>query len=479
MKQTLAHLRFTTKINAWQVLHPGEVFSYLDFISSSYQNHPPASSIMSLTNFVRKARATTKTLLGDKYLEEVTSNPVAPEPPKDISAYTEARLKEGLLYADQTLRNKKRKVSPGAQHCLTMYQCAIKDVLAQDYDNEEERTLLLRNLFTWEKDIYTRNFFRHPNQDEQLDLVNKLAELKRYAFAARYGDYFSRVCSTLKHNAKEEKTAYFEQLHGWQRFWTDINDDINKEHPSWRKWELRDPGVKDDDVKTTLAVYNACNTMSLIFEQTLYTIAMYADRNRLVHSSIINMVSSGQWHTLKDTLIQDLRDLPLVTPRHLAGNIPLFQEIIQSVVDEFFDRNPSQPDNANYWTPRDEAIDDAAKMADRSAKKFEKEQEIRKRISDRAAKESKKLLKEYTLVHAGATAAGLDPPTGDISAHRPSKHNLRVTTARMDSYTRQKKAWDKMINLQDHCHQTMKNYRDQWNKLEGPIDPRTWLDLDE
>ena len=39
----------------------------------------------------------------------------------------------------------------------------------------------------------------------------------------------SAVCDRLKTKARVERTQYFEQLQGWNRFWTDINADINKE----------------------------------------------------------------------------------------------------------------------------------------------------------------------------------------------------------------------------------------------------------
>lgn len=37
------------------------------------------------------------------------------------------------------------------------------------------------------------------------------------------------VCDKLKVRAKEANTQYFEQLHGWGRYWTDINDEILEE----------------------------------------------------------------------------------------------------------------------------------------------------------------------------------------------------------------------------------------------------------
>jgi hypothetical protein len=46
---------------------------------------------------------------------------------------------QALNFADSTLRNKNRKVSPIASHMRAMYKCDVKGVLLKAYDNEDER----------------------------------------------------------------------------------------------------------------------------------------------------------------------------------------------------------------------------------------------------------------------------------------------------------------------------------------------------
>ena len=43
----------------------------------------------------------------------------------------------------------------------------------------------------------------------------------------------SAVCDRLKTKLRVENTQCFGQLQGWNRFWTDINADINKECSTW------------------------------------------------------------------------------------------------------------------------------------------------------------------------------------------------------------------------------------------------------
>ncbi|KEZ39581.1 hypothetical protein SAPIO_CDS9487 [Scedosporium apiospermum] len=247
---------------------------------------------MSLSKFIKKTRPSTKSILGQDYPEEVIDNPPVPTPQRDIEGYTDGRLRRGLVFADTTLRNKRRKVSPLTEHCLLMYTATIKAVLEEDFDDNDERNMLLSTVLMCERDIYTKNFLRGPDGEEQASLIERLAELRRYEFAARYGDYMSHVCQKLKTTAKVYKTEYYESLHGWDRYWTDINHSINIEQTNWTRRTLRDPTVTDDDVKTTLTIYNACEHMAIDFDKILQVIAMYTDRNSLVHASILSHVST-------------------------------------------------------------------------------------------------------------------------------------------------------------------------------------------
>lgn len=49
---------------------------------------------MSLSKSIRRARASTKSLLGDRWKDEVTEDPGVPTPPKDISASAAGRKRD-------------------------------------------------------------------------------------------------------------------------------------------------------------------------------------------------------------------------------------------------------------------------------------------------------------------------------------------------------------------------------------------------
>jgi hypothetical protein len=112
---------------------------------SSSSATPLASSVSSLK--VRK-RAKTRTLLGDEYREVVTQVLEPPKPPPNDSGYDEKHLREGLKYADFTLRNTQRKLSPIGTRALMMYKDACARLLdleeGEAYDDEEEVVQLVK-----------------------------------------------------------------------------------------------------------------------------------------------------------------------------------------------------------------------------------------------------------------------------------------------------------------------------------------------
>ncbi|KAL6411504.1 hypothetical protein AUP68_05220 [Ilyonectria robusta] len=310
---------------------------------------------MSPSRFIKQARATTKSLLGSRYQEEVEEDPKWPLPLDDISEYTQARLKDGLAFVDHTQRNKKRKISPLSSHCLTLYQSAIKASLLGEDVSPDEYDHLLATIFTYEKDIYTNKFLRDPlGSDICSTMVERLAELRRYEFATRYGDHMQAVCDELKSKVQVEKPQHFEDIRVWNRFWTNINADLKQEHEDWVKWGFRSPYVSNKQVKTTLCVFNACNHMGLSFYHVLQAIQLYAGQNNLFHKSILRYIENGEWCRLAEMLFRDLRDLPVVTPSHLRKNIPVMETIINAIVDEYFIRGDKErPFDPRDWRTRE------------------------------------------------------------------------------------------------------------------------------
>jgi len=359
-----------------------------------------------------------------------------------------------------------------------MYTATIKAVLEEDFDDNDERNMLLSTVLMCERDIYTKNFLRGPDGEEQASLIERLAELRRYEFAARYGDYMSHVCQKLKTTAKVYKTEYYESLHGWDRYWTDINHSINIEQTNWTRRTLRDPTVTDDDVKTTLTIYNACEHMAIDFDKILQVIAMYTDRNSLVHASILRYVKRGNWHLVSSTLARDLRELPSITPSNIAHTIPLMQEIIRTVVDEYFDAHGDY-DNFYRWLVKESSIEITTDMNNTQARHdvMTREHEKLQKVAEKRVQE---IITNHSMIHLTSAITSLSPPTSHVST-RLLKRPLSPTEkeARVGTYKRQKKAWNALVSLQRRTCDNLTKYKLDYGSTEPPMCPETWFLLAE
>ncbi|KAF7563899.1 hypothetical protein G7046_g227 [Stylonectria norvegica] len=426
-----------------------------------------------MLSFVQRKRASTKSLLGTDYQDIPNDPPSFTGPPKSIKEYDDTRLKNSLGFVDQTLRNTRRKVSPIVNHLLTIYKLSVKDAL--ETDDEQERELLLKSILGYERTISANILLRQlPNDNVSTDMVEKLSQLRRFEFAARYGDYMAYVCDNLKIQAKAEKTEHFEQLSGWKRRWTAIDEDIKRERRQWVKWG-HEFGVEDDEVKTTLAVFSACNYMSLNFEKTIQTISLYAQRNELVHASIMTRVEQGLWHKLAETLALDMRDLPVVVPNDLVHAIPILQDIIQTMIDEYFTIKAG-PLEYQAWRPKDSAYAKATELQASRTQHQDAAIKERKKIEMLAAARVKERVDKHSMVHLTAAVAGIPGPSGRLPKRPASTEDAKE---RREKFQRRAKAWDMIVGIQKQGLKALDEYTEGFGDLEAPVDPSFWDELQD
>ncbi|OIW23088.1 hypothetical protein CONLIGDRAFT_649921 [Coniochaeta ligniaria NRRL 30616] len=367
-------------------------------------------------------RSNTRKILGDSYQEvvEEAPKPLAPEP--EPSAYTRDRLVMSLSYADRALREKNPKVSPLTQHCLTIYKQAAKDALQNDFPPKE----LLLNIMLYERDLYTKRKLTNPGWSVDGTWVDRLCMLRRYEFAARYGGYFKEACEKLKTSAKEFQTKYYEEIH------------------------VRDPAVTEDDVKTILAVEHACDASSQNADEMFNTIALYADRNSLVHTSAIHLIETEEFDKLGAILLRDLIDLPHVTPQHIQHLIPCMQETMKALINEYFYQSKSDPARL---IPKDRTIEVGDRLRSGRQQKLAAVQAERQKIAGQTAKRLDTLIANHAMAQLGATLRGF-------------KKNKR-----------QRKAWDIIVGASTQGEERVHVCYDEFGNLEAPVPTEVWLDL--
>jgi hypothetical protein len=399
-----------------------------------------------LSNSTKPVPASTRTLFEVSYKEELEPAPQAPIPVKTITEYTEVRLKKCLYFADHTLRNKRRQITPRVFHCFTLYKATLRAMLEKEYTAERERLGLLCTLRLFENDIHAQSFLR-PTVDTKVLLVQRLSQLRRYEIAARYGDYFPRICKDLKIDTEPEQTQHFKQSVGWERYWSHINKEIESESLLWERWLVRDPGVPNDHVRTTLAIYHAAHAMGIDYGRALQTISLYSDHDSLVHASVAKLVEDANWLAIQNDLARDIVDLPLVTPPQLRDNIPVIQMTMFAVLDTYFVRPEEYQDEPIFWGPKKKSLKEAKALKEQGKKKdLAHLKQEREEVEKHAIERLRKLVRE---------------------AARPERATI---------HKRQNVAWVKLVNCR----------RKRWCEVIGkdecidtntPIGPEVWLNL--
>ena len=269
------------------------------FRMSSPSTTPPSIRI--------RKRAATKVLLGSDYEEVIRTTPSPPVPMEKAEEYTLSRVKAGLLYADNILRNTIRKLSPLGQRALALYKenCATLLDLGEgelNENGEDAETLklqLIAQIRSYEADLQYHGFMKLLPPANDQDLIDKILHLKRVEFYARYADILARFCTKLKVAANVNKTPGHRML---MAYWTKTEKELNDELTSFNAYR-RGEVEKGSECKTTLAVYHACRHIGIEFDDMRSIISMYATQNSMLHEDLDNLVRGKRYvHLIKASL---------------------------------------------------------------------------------------------------------------------------------------------------------------------------------
>ena len=257
----------------------------------------------------------------------------------------------GLQYADATLRNPERKLTPFGQRAILLYQKACIGLLklqqSEDFEAEDKniaREELLTQIKQYEQSIADSNFMRSLGSSSEQEMQNRVLELKRIEFFPRYGDLLAGPCKQLK-IATEGKT------HEWHRiskeYWTEINARINREKVAYQN--VLNGKMQHKDCPTILAVAAACDRIGLTVDQTLSVIHLYPVRNHLMLSDLEIAIREKRWFDLRTHLYKDLTNLPAILPPEETTQLNLMQHLINTLIDMWFTCEEGDYDNIQAW----------------------------------------------------------------------------------------------------------------------------------
>jgi hypothetical protein len=395
-------------------------------------------------------RALTRTLLGSEYEETVTSILDPPQPLQNLSGYNAERVREGLRYADTTLRHPERKISPGGAITLKLYKdtcVGLLDMLDIDEGEIFETTAEERKAI---EDSY-RAFIREAEKGIQInacmqatktnsaqELQEEILNLQRTAFYGRYGDYFAEICNNLKVAAERGKLA------GWKilskAYWSDIARQVERERPVYERFFKGETGLLAE-MPTTHAIQVAAYALGLHPDNTLQVVRQYGIRNDLLRANLLPMIKKGLFAGLAERLCLDRTDIPLLVPASDKADRKILEGLLDSMIDMWFQKDELDPANYQMWTAKSELRSkykelNASSPAENEAKV---NQEISKDITKAFKQNLRKSNKEDKLIELFGKITGKKMPPKRVASSQLDEERERLVDRR--------KKWAAIVNL--------------------------------
>ena len=377
---------------------------------------------------VRK-RARTRVLLGAAYEEVVTQVLASPMPHKDPEMYTTERVKEGLLYADSTLRNTARTVSPIGVMALKIYKDACCRLLQLDDEQDlehddahEAKQQWIATIRGFEESMQYNACLRATQSDSAESLKKAILELQRITYYARYGDFFAEVCRLLSRTANAKKVEGYRLLIG--RYWTETAHKLQLEEPFFKKLMARDQSFYDK-CPIHLAVISTCGSLGLSFDDTIAAIHLYGERNEIVHTNFLPLIRDGDYPGVALVLYKDFCQLRLVMPPELNSEAGLMLRLIECMIDTWFERDEDLLDKPKSWSASPVLRAHGKRL--RGAKDTKTEVEVYKDISLHMIQALKNRMTEIEKAHH------MTELLGDFKFASPAKRAKRVASEVLES----------------------------------------------
>jgi hypothetical protein len=118
-----------------------------------------------------------------------------------------------------------------------------------------------------------------------------------------------------------ERTQYFEQLHGWDRYWTDINND---EHVAWRQWDVDN---NNKDIDNDKDVDNNKLTVASHRGQETFNCAVMGYRNSVAYVQRIMDTILREFRAFARTYVDDIVIFSRTFLDHLAHLRAVFTKL--------------------------------------------------------------------------------------------------------------------------------------------------------
>ncbi len=280
-------------------------------------------------------------------MSDTMADLIPPQPEEDVNYYTQNRHQQGLQYSEARLT---RKISPVTHAFMKKYHDAYEHAL----ESTTERNI--GAVFAYDELLHSKAFLQREFSNSEMELVHELQRLRELEFLASYGDYLGANTSELRHRSRELKTPYYEQLSARSN-WTTIAERLTVQIQANSSAEV---GVK-------AAVYAACMKIPLDYDQTMWAIQAYAERNGHCHNDVGEFIENMQWTKLAKRINADLHDMPSAIPLTRLAELPSWIKAIETVRDRYLAVN--KDDDPETWVPANRALE----LTEESIKKKERQ----------------------------------------------------------------------------------------------------------
>lgn len=197
-------------------------------------------------------------------------------------------------------------------------------------------------------------------------------------------------------------------------------------------------------------------------DDMILVIHHYAVRNELLHSNLIPMIKNGRYDDLKRRPYSDFCDVPLIISVGEKVQLGLMLNLIETMIQLWFDRDSEDFDNIQMWTPSAEL-----KEFHRELKGSRCEGELNKEMSNaimtsfrRRLRESEEEKEMVSMIRNEFGLVNMEKKT-----KRVASSELKMET---DHNKKMKKDWEKIMNMVHGTRKMSDRYLEAYGELGAP-----------
>lgn len=405
------------------------------------------------------------------------------------------RLEQSVKYATTRLESA-RKVSPITSKALKVYLNISKDYMKEDLKNEDVQLEIAANLRAFEA-TFRESAFQTSKSDTLQRLEDEIANLQRFKFYARYGDYLAHLSRMIKQSASQEESEYARGFAA-SGYWTDILEAYDEE--PWDEYCITPEAERSQkDVQLHITFAGACRRMGLRKDVCLTTVREYGLRNCLMHNDVARRVEAGEFPSLAYDLCTDLNNLSASLPAGMSALESQYNAILKSLINHYWHTKGNLEDYRR-WGLRDEfqsqiqQVQEAKALSDDLEVKEAARDAARKAVVNAAYKKHSEKVARHRLVLEAYDARFVPPtynpiprtkslspkrqassehPMGEeraVGTYRDHKRLFRNRYLSKERFKRQRKAWATICGIQDEANVLAENYKSEYGFMTEPED---------